>query len=68
MQISADFCKIYRKSGVVYRQAKFERYENHHGDIMNNIIFIEAFTTDPAFNLAMEEYLFEAMPGIGPTL
>ena len=29
---------------------------------MNNIIFIEAFTTDPAFNLAMEEYLFEAMP------
>lgn len=29
---------------------------------MNEIFFIEAFTTDPAFNLAMEEYFFEAMP------
>ena len=29
---------------------------------MNRIVFIEAFTTDPAFNLAMEEYFFEAMP------
>ena len=29
---------------------------------MDRIFFIEAFTTDPAFNLAMEEYFFEAMP------
>ena len=29
---------------------------------MNRIVFIEAFTTDPTFNLAMEEYFFEAMP------
>ena len=40
----------------------FYRYGIHCGDIMNKMVFIEAFTTDPAFNLAMEEYFFEAMP------